>query len=82
MARKMSFDELPINDKFKLVFEEYKRHIQEQVLFDILSQFYFASWTRACDYEKMTSEEVVTAAMSVCKNIEKQYNYDIDNDLY
>ena len=29
----------------------------------------------------MTSEEVMKAAMSVCKEIEKDYNYDIDDDL-
>jgi hypothetical protein len=29
----------------------------------------------------MTSEEVVEAAMSVCKKLEEKYNYDIDNDL-
>ena len=82
MNRKVSFEELPIEDKFKSIFEEYKRQIQEQVLFDVLAQFYFADWTRACDYEKMTPEEVVEAAMAVCKNIEERYNYNLDNDLY
>jgi hypothetical protein len=82
MNRKVSFEELPIEDKFKSLFEEYKRQVQEQVLFDILSQFYFANWTRPCDYKKMTSEEVVEAAMAVCKKIEEQYNYNLDDDLY
>ena len=76
------FEELPIDEKFKSLFEEYKRHVQEQVLFDVLTQFYFADWTRQCDYEKMTSEEVVEAAMAVCKRLEERYNYDLDNDLY
>ena len=47
----------------------------------MLTQFYFADWTRACDYEKMTSEEVVEAAMAVCKKLEERYNYNFDNDL-
>lgn len=81
-ARKVPFEELPIDKKFKSVFEEYKRQIQEEVLYNVMVQFYFADWTRACDYEKMTSEEVVEAAMSVCKKIEEQYNYKLDNDLY
>ena len=82
MNKKVSFEELPIEDKFKSIFEEYKRQIQEQVLFDVLTQFYFADWTRACDYEKMTPEEVVEAAISVCKKLEERYDYNLDNDLY
>ena len=82
MNRKAPFEELPIDEKFKSVFEAYKRQIQEEVLFNVLTRFYFADWTRACDYKKMTSEEVVEAAMAVCKKIEEQYNYNIDDDLY
>ena len=82
MNRKVSFEELTIEDKFKSIFEEYKRQVQEQVLFDVLTQFYFADWTRACDYEKMTPEEVVEAVMSVCKNLEEKYSYNIDDDLF
>ena len=81
-TRKVPFEDLPIDKKFKCVFEDYRRQIQEEVLYNVLGQFYFADWTRACDYEKMTPEEVVDAAMSVCKNIEEQYNYKLDNDLY
>ena len=81
MVRKMPFEELPVDEKFKSVFEEYKRQVQEQVLFDVLTQFYFANWTRACDYEKMTSEEVVEAAMAVCKKLEEKYKYNLDDDL-
>ena len=76
------FEELPIEEKFKCIFDEYKRQVQEQVLFDVLTQFYFADWTRACDYENMTPEEVVEAAMAVCKKLEEKYNYNLDNDLY
>lgn len=82
LSAKVRFEELPLEDKFKSLFEEYKRQAQEQVLFDVLTQFYFADWTRACDYEKMTSEEVVEAAMSICKKLEERYNYNLDNDLY
>lgn len=82
MNRKAPFEELSIDEKFKSVFEAYKRQIQEEVLFNVLTRFYFADWTRACDYEKMTSEEVVVAAMAVCKKIEEQYGYNIDDDLY
>ena len=60
---------------------DYKREIQEKVLYDVLVRFYFADWTRACDYQNMTAEEVVNAAMEVCHKIEKDYNYDIDDDI-
>lgn len=82
MSRKVPFEELPIEDKFKSVFEEYKQQVQEQILFDVLTSFYFANWTRRCDYEKMTSSEVVEAAMSVCKKLAEKYNYNLDDDLY
>ena len=82
LSAKVRFEELPIEDKFKSVFEEYKRKVQEEVLYDVMTQFYFADWTRACDYEKMTSEEVVKAAMAVCKKLEEQYNYSLDDDIF
>ena len=82
LSVKVQFDDLPLEEKFKSLFVEYKRQVQEQVLFDVLTQFYFADWTRACDYEKMTSEEVVEAAMSICKKLEEKYKYNLDNDLY
>ena len=80
--RRVPFEELPIDEKFKSIFEEYKQQIREEVLFQVLTKFYFANWTRACDYEKMTPKEVVEAAMSVCKNIEEQYNYSVDFDIF
>lgn len=81
MNDKTLFDALPIDEKFKKLFNEYKREIQEKVLYDVLIRFYFADWTRACDYQNMTAEEVVNAAMEVCHKIEKDYNYDIDDDI-
>ncbi len=82
MSRKVPFEELTIEDKFKNLLAEFKRQAQEEVLFDVLTRFYFADWTRACDYNNMTSEDVVEAAMAVCAKIEERYNYSIDNDLY
>lgn len=81
-ANKVKFEDLSIEDKFKSLFEDYRRQIQEQVLYDVLVRFYFADWTRKCDYDSMTSEEVVNAAMEVCKKIEENYNYSIDNDIF
>ena len=49
-TRKAPFEELPIEDKFKRVLEEYERQIQEEVLYNVMVKFYFADWTRACDY--------------------------------
>ena len=74
--------DLDTENKFKSLLTELERQTQEQVLFDVLTQFYFADWTRACEYKKMTAEDVVEAAMSVCRKIEKQYNYSLDNDLF
>lgn len=81
LKNKVPFEELPIEDKFNKVFEDYKKQIEHAVLYDVLTEFYFADWTRACDYEKMTSEEVVDAAMAVCKRIEEKYNYSLDEEL-
>lgn len=39
-----------------------------------------ADWTQKCDYEKMTSEEVVEATMNVCRKIETLYGYDFDDN--
>lgn len=82
MSRKGAFEELTIDEKFKFLFEEYKRKVQEEVLFDVLSNFYFADWTRACDYNNMTSEQVVEAAMNICKKLEERYNYNFDDDIF
>ena len=79
---KPKFDELPIEEKFKFMLDDYKKQVQENVLFDVLTRFYFADWTRQCDYGKMTSEEVVNAAMKVCKQIEEKYNYSFDSDIF
>lgn len=79
LKNKIPFEELPVEEQFKKVFENYERAIQEKVLYDILTAFYFADWTRKCDYDKMTSEEVVEAAMTVCKKLEEKYNYSLDD---
>ena len=78
----ISFEDLPIKTQFEQVFERYKRQIETNVLFNVLTKFYFADWTRQCDYEKMTSEEIVNIVMEACKEIEKEYNYDINDDLF
>ncbi len=78
---KIPFEELPVEEQFKQVFGNYERAIEEKVLYDVLTEFYFADWTRKCDYDKMTSEEVVEAAMAVCKRIEEKYNYSLDDEF-
>lgn len=81
LKNKTVFEDLSIEDKFKSVFGEYERAVQERVLYDVLTEFYFADWTRKCDYDKMTPEEVVEAAMAVCEKLEKKYNYSLDDYL-
>ena len=81
LKNKIPFEDLPIEDKFKGVFKEYRKQIEQKVLYDVLTGFYFAEWTRRCDYEKMTSEEVVEAAMEVCKKLEEKYNYSLDDEF-
>lgn len=78
---KINFEELPIDVQMRHVFGNYKRQVQEGILYDILTEFYFADWTRKCDYDKMTSEEVVEAAIAVCKKIEEKYNYSLDDEF-
>lgn len=82
LKNEISFEELPIEKQFKKAFENYERSIQERVLYDVMTEFYFADWTRKCDYDKMTSEEVVEAAMAVCKRLEKKYNYSLNDDFF
>ena len=79
LKNKIPFEGLPVEEQFKKVFGNYERQIQEKVLYDVLTEFYFADWTRACDYENMTSEEVVEAAMNVCKQLEEKYKYSLDD---
>lgn len=82
LKNKVPFEELPVDAQFKKVFGNYERQVQERVLYDVLTEFYFADWTRKCDYDKMTSEEVVEAAISVCKKLEEKYKYSLDDDLF
>ena len=82
LKNEIPFEELPIEKQFKKAFENYERIIQERVLYDVMTEFYFADWTRKCDYDKMTSEEVVEAVMAVCKRLEKKYNYSLNDDLF
>ncbi len=81
LKNKIPFEDLPVEEQFKKVFGNYERQVEEKVLYDVLSEFYFADWTRACDYEKMTSEEVVEVAMTVCKKLEEKYNYSLDGEF-
>lgn len=81
LKNNIPFEELSIEEQFNKVFSNYEKQIQHQVLFDVLTGFYFADWTRKCDYDKMTSEEVVEAAMNVCKKLEEKYNYNFDNEF-
>ena len=78
---KINFEELPVEVQMQHVFGNYKRQIQEGVLFDVMTAFYFAGWTRKCEYEKMTAEEVVEAAMTVCKKLEEKYHYTLDSEF-
>ena len=79
---RFDFDSMPIGSQLSYVLKNYKRQVQENLLYDILVRFYFADWTRQCDYEKMTSEEIVNVVMEVCKKIEKDYKYNVNDDLY
>lgn len=82
LKNKIPFEDLPVEEQFKKVFGNYERTIQKRVLYDVLTEFYFADWTRKCDYDKMTSEEVVEAAMAVCKKLEEKYNYSLDDEFF
>ena len=79
LKNKIPFEELSVEEQFQKVFGNYERTVQESVLCDVLTEFYFADWTRKCDYDNMTSEAVVDAAMSVCKKLEEKYNYSLDD---
>lgn len=61
--------------------DKHDRNIEERVLFDILSYLYFQDWTRVCNYNKMTKEEIIQAYTNTCKEIEQRYNYNFTDDL-
>ena len=82
LKNEIPFEQLPVEKQFKKAFENYERIIQERVLYDVMTEFYFADWTRKCDYDKMTSEEVVEAAMAVCNRLEEKYNYSLNDDFF
>lgn len=79
---RFDFDSMPIDSQLAYVLKNYKRQIETKVLYDILVRFYFADWTRQCNYENMTQEELIQCMMDVCKKIEKDYKYSVDDDLY
>lgn len=81
LKNKIPFEDLSVEEQFKKVFGNYERITQEKVLYDVLTAFYFADWTRKCEYDKMTSEEVVDAAIAVCKKLEKKYLYSLDDEF-
>ncbi len=81
MRTKVDFQELSIEEQVNKVLENYKKQIEHAVLYDVLTGFYFADWTRKCDYDNMTAEEVVDAAMVVCKKLEEKYNYSLDDEF-
>lgn len=64
------------------MFNEHRKAVTEQVLFNVLVRFYFADWSRECEYSTMTGAEVVRKVMETCKKIEKQYNYDFDSEFF
>ena len=82
LKNKVNFEELPVEEQFKKVFGNYERAVQEEVLYNVFTEFYFADWTRKCDYDKMSAEEVVEAVMTVCKKLEEKYKYSLDDDLF
>ena len=61
--------------------KEHDRKVEERVLFDVLGILYFQDYNRACDYDKMTGAEVVTAQHKILKEIQERYNYDFDRDF-
>jgi hypothetical protein len=81
LKNKIPFEDLSVDEQFKKVFGNYERLIQKKVLYDVLTEFYFADWTRKCEYDKMTSEEVVDAAINICKKLEKKYMYSLDDEF-
>jgi DNA-directed RNA polymerase subunit F len=81
MRNKVDFQELSIEEQVNKVLENYKKQIEHAVLYDVMTAFYFADWTRKCDYDNMTSEEVVEAAMSVCRKLEEKYKYSLIDEF-
>lgn len=61
---------------------DYRRQVQENVLCDILMRFMFADWTRRQEYTKLTGEDVVNKVATICKQIETDYSYSLEDDLF
>ena len=67
--------------RFKKLLNEFEREIEERVLFDVLSILYFQDYNKQCNYDNLTGSEVVEMQHKVLKEIEKRYNFKL-NDCF
>lgn len=61
--------------------KEHDKKVEEKILYDIFSILYFQEYNRACNYNNMSGADVVKAQHVCLKEIEKRYNYKLDDDI-
>ena len=65
----------------KEAIHQHDKNIIKDVLFDILTDLYFAEFTIPDNYDNMTKEDLIDAYKKIGQDIEKRYNYDYDKDF-
>lgn len=62
--------------------KKHDRKVIECVLFRILTKLYFQNYNKQCNYDKMTGADVVNAQHKVLEEIEKEFDYKLEDDFY
>ena len=69
-----------ICENFKNYFFKSMRRAQKDAIIDVLFGLYIQDWTRPCEYEHMTGEEVVKKMHEVLHKVQDKYSIS-DYDL-
>ena len=69
-----------ICENFKNYFFKSMKRAQKDAIIDVLFGLYIQDWTRPCEYEHMTGEEVVKKMHETLEKIQKKYGIS-DYDL-
>lgn len=74
-------DNKSFENELRKLLTEHDREITEKVLYRVLGKLYFQDYNRQCDYDKMTGAEVVKAQHKVLAEIEKEFNYKLEDEF-
>ena len=69
-----------ICENFKNYFSTSMRRAQREAVIDVLFGLYIQDWTRQCEYEHMTGEEVIEKMHEALQKVQEKYGIS-DYDL-